>query len=77
MFHTFRKHTDIKRAMELARDAVVRVRSGLEADTKGSTDTIVQEPWKTGSWEEKGQKYGLPGKDVPGQGDLGPSVLSL
>lgn len=63
--------------MGLAKDAVVRVRSRLEAVNKGSPDTMVQEPWKTGSWEEKGQKCGLPGKDVPGQGDPDLSVLSL
>ena len=33
--------------------------------------------WKTGSWEETGQKCGLPGKAGPGQGDPDLSVLSL
>lgn len=55
---TLRRHTDIIEGMGLARGALVRVRSGLEADTKGSTHTIAQKPWKTGSWEGKGQKCG-------------------
>lgn len=56
---------------------MVRLRAGLEADTKGRTNSSEAFSLK-GDWfrEEERAENVVIGKDGPGQGDLEPSVLS-